>query len=78
MRVEQAKPGRLIIQKREERIKTRVVAEPVTPQVLLGSEHRIGRPLVSCQLADEPQEERRIVGCSKSDPHRAPFRQGQD
>src|SRR6516164_7121424 len=67
IRVKQRKPGRLIVDRREERLKAAFRPEPVPTQVVLGSDHRARCLLVCSQLADQLKQQTDILGCGETE-----------
>jgi len=70
-RVKQGDPGRLAVDKGQDRLELRLWTETVTAQVGLGGNDRVGRPLERRQLAYQPQQERAIIGGREADRNRA-------
>ena len=54
--VEQGKTGGLAVEKGEQRLELPLGSEAIAAQIFLGSDDSVGRPFVSGQVPDQPQQ----------------------
>ena len=54
--MEQGKTGGLAVKKGEQRLELPLGSEAIAAQIFFGGDDRVGRPFVSGQVPDQPQQ----------------------